>query len=66
MVIKPLVGQHTSQKEDPERGMGFDRAFVFAEEFEPELVLPDQFWTERYGADVHGQPYNVPQGQENG
>ena len=46
MVIKPFVGQHTSQKEDPERGMGFDWAFVFAEEFEPELVLLDQFWTE--------------------
>lgn len=66
MVIKPLVGQHTAQKEDPERGMCFDRAFVFTEEFKAELVLFGQFWAEGYGANVHGQPHDVPQGQKDG
>jgi hypothetical protein len=46
VIIKPLVGQHTAQKEDSERSMSFDRALVFTEEFEAELVLLDQFWAE--------------------
>ena len=46
MIIKPLVGQHATQKEDFERGMSLDRAFVFTEESEAEFVLLDQFCAE--------------------
>jgi hypothetical protein len=62
MVIEPLIGQHTAQKENSERSMSFDWALIFTEQFEAELVLLDQFWAEGYGADVHGQPHDVPQG----
>lgn len=66
MVIKPLVGKHTAEKEDSERCMGLNRALVFAEEFEAKLVLLDQLRTERYGAYIYGQPHNVPQSQKDG
>jgi hypothetical protein len=46
MVIKPLVGQHTAQKEDSERGVSLDRTLVFTEEFEAEFVLLGKFWVE--------------------
>jgi hypothetical protein len=54
VIIKPLVGQHTAEKEDSERGMGFDRALVFAKQVEAKLILLHQFWTKRCGTDVHG------------
>jgi len=44
MVIKPLVGQHTTKKEDSERSMGFDWALVFTEKFVAEPVFLDQLW----------------------
>ena len=46
MVIKPLVGQHTTEKEDPERDMCFDWALVFAEQFKAKLVFLDQLRAE--------------------
>jgi hypothetical protein len=46
MVIKPLVGQHATQKEDTERSMSFDWALDFTKQFQVELVLLDQFWAE--------------------
>ena len=53
MIIKPLVGQHTAQKEYSERGMSLYRTLVFTEEFKAELVLLAQFWAEWYGTNVH-------------
>jgi len=46
MIIKPLIGQHTAQKEHPEGSMSFDRALFFTEQFEVKLALLDQFWAE--------------------
>lgn len=46
VVIKPLVGQHTAEKEDSERGMSFHQALVLAEQFKAKLVLLDEFWTD--------------------
>ena len=66
MIIEPLVGQHTAQEEDSERGMSFHRALVFTEQFEAKLVLLGEFCAERYRTDVHGQPHDVPQGQKDG
>jgi len=43
MVIKPLVGQHTTEKEDSEGGVSFDWTLVFTKKFVAELVLLDQF-----------------------
>jgi hypothetical protein len=45
VIIKPLVGKHTAKEEDSEGGMGFNRALVFAKQFEAKLVLLDQLWT---------------------
>ena len=66
MVIKPLVGQHTAEKEDSERGMSFNWALVFTEQLKAKLVLFDQIWTEGDRTDVYGQSHNVPQSQKYG
>lgn len=64
MIIKPLVGQHTTQKEDSERSTSLNWELVFTEQFEAELVLLGQFWAKWHGTNVHRQPDDVPQGQK--